>query len=607
MLRQTAGLLTSMMGQLMAGDPGMAARMEAAAAASAAAAERAAAEATRRQNEVWKRLRGQLKLDTNFDGDAGGGLVLKGVDVDPGPTGSGGGGLELKLGDDGLKPLGTRAAANSGPPEGPPPNTDPMVVDLRDLQQASYMVGVAETAPPEDAPMLFDQALLAANGDKSFSGGAPAGISQGAPDGKGLQVFQMANRDYRKARDGRMQITEIFNEAQRQRTQANWMGREAIADLEKAKARLADAATLKEKQRLMVEVFAAQKAVDEAWAKARADLEVARVRENRAKEEAIRVLRANVARKDPATFQPPIPSVPSFSEKQWLQTQQRMISQRAALEQRTLGHQLALQESEVPKPTTWTHMREGTILGAATNAQKAKEQYKEPSAFTGMTPDEVNEADRLARESGKEGLGGAMVVSFGTPKTDTLPQVAQEVVRVGGDHMTDGSLSLSTPEGKQAVAELSGKSFDRLVAHSNGASVAEALIRKDLIRVNELNVIGGDRSLLNRPAFQQLVDSGKVKRVVVWIHYNDLVPMVSAPDQLLLKDNIAQRDTYALERIARKITGELEGGDSRVEYRFSWGEGDGRLLGPHDHESYKETIRAAYGTSRKEPKDAPGK
>ena len=184
-----------------------------------------------------------------------------------------------------------------------------------------------------------------------------------------------------------------------------------------------------------------------------------------------------------------------------------------------------------------------------------------------------------------------MVVSFGTPKDGTPGRGAVEVTRVLGDHVTTGQVSLNTPEGKQAVAALSGKEFDRLIAHSNGASITEALIQEDLIKVNELNIVGGDRSLLNGHAFQKLLDSGKVKRVVVWINVND--PIVStALDQLKL----AERRNDALEHIARKITGELAGGDSRVKYHFMVGQGKG-IFGPHYLETaYYPNIASELGT-----------
>jgi hypothetical protein len=212
--------------------------------------------------------------------------------------------------------------------------------------------------------------------------------------------------------------------------------------------------------------------------------------------------------------------------------------------------------------------------------------------FSNKTPEEMQKAAEEARKNGKPGVGGAVVASFGTTIDGTISQGLVEATRVVGDHVTQGQVSLNTPEGQAAIAKLAGKEFDRLVAHSNGASVAEALIAENLIRVNELNIVGGDRSLLNGHAFQQLLDSGKVKRVVVWINVNDPVVWGTAPDQLRL----AVRGSNALEHVARKMTGELAGGDSRVEYRFMVGEGKNLTFEPHFLESYYAGIRKRFGS-----------
>ncbi len=77
--------------------------------------------------------------------------------------------------------------------------------------------------------------------------------------------------------------------------------------------------------------------------------------------------------------------------------------------------------------------------------------------------------------------------------------------RVVGDHITNGAISLKTSQSRKALEQISGMEIDRLVAHSNGATVAEALIREGLVRVNELNIVGGDMSLVK----QRLPGSGR--------------------------------------------------------------------------------------------------
>jgi hypothetical protein len=88
------------------------------------------------------------------------------------------------------------------------------------------------------------------------------------------------------------------------------------------------------------------------------------------------------------------------------------------------------------------------------------------------------------------------------------------------------------------IERIRGTHFDRLVAHSNGATVAEALIRRGIITVNELNVMGGDRSFVNFGGWNELITSGKVARVVVWVNPGDPVPFATTVLPLLnaLKD-----------------------------------------------------------------------
>ncbi len=124
----------------------------------------------------YTRLRGELKLD-NFDGDSGGGLMLKGVDVesDGGLARDSDGKLALKFGDDDLQPQITRVSVNTGAANLPAPNTDTMVVDLRGTPKTSVDPALLKndtfTPSPEQLPKSIDDALLAAYAE------APPGVS----------------------------------------------------------------------------------------------------------------------------------------------------------------------------------------------------------------------------------------------------------------------------------------------------------------------------------------------------------------------------------------------------------------------------------------------
>ncbi|MFI5148730.1 MAG: hypothetical protein ACHQRM_03290 [Bacteroidia bacterium] len=88
--------------------------------------------------------------------------------------------------------------------------------------------------------------------------------------------------------------------------------------------------------------------------------------------------------------------------------------------------------------------------------------------------------------------------------------------------------NLNSEFGKNMVMELNGTHFKRLIAHSQGAVVAEALIRAGVISVEELDVLGGDRCLLNVKGLNELISTGKVKRILLWLNPGDVIPGTSA-------------------------------------------------------------------------------
>jgi hypothetical protein len=517
------------------------------------AAKRAQEEAEQRAREEREtELARQQKFAEERD------LLLKNL---KGPTS---GVLGLKNGtDDGPRPGGTSffgLGGGGGSVGNLDPMNDPMVVDLRHLRRASYLAQAVETASTENVPLLLDKALKTANGDESFAASIPVGAAVPAIDEKGLLAFQQANIDYAKAHDLRLKCAENLKATQRRRELANQIAEARSAELERKMANEIDKASLKKKHEMMAEIFAAVEMEKEAWAKAKAQLDAAEKQAYKTREESVRVLRALATGKDPDNFHPPIASLPTLDEEKWLEMQKRMMEERKNLDARMSKLQKEL-ASYVPPLKPFERMHEGVILGFDTDANDADRiQTHGVSCFNGMSYAAMNKAAEQARKEGKE-IGGAMVVSFGTPE-QKKNYLRTEAGRVFWDHETAGEFSLATPQGQAAIERLSGKEFDRLVAHSNGASVAEALIRKDIIKVNELNVVGGDKSLLREQEYQQLLDSGKVKRVVVWINLNDPVPYGTS----IFQTNLVGRSIDAAEHLAKKITG-----DSRIEYRYMWG------------------------------------
>lgn len=241
----------------------------------------------------------------------------------------------------------------------------------------------------------------------------------------------------------------------------------------------------------------------------------------------------------------------------------------------------------LPPGATPRHIHEGMILGLTDPQARAEMNLAGvPSPFTGR-PIEKDTIFATAPN--------------GNPTT--------EVLRGLLDNQTTGQFTLSTPYGQALVARLNGATFDRLIAHSNGGTVAEALIKAGIIKVDELNIAGGDRSLANQAGYQNLIDSGLVKRVVVWINPGDPIPVASSLAYVapMGRINMAPLLTAA-EHAAYALTGAGKGGDTRVEYRLLKGPGyvgqdlhaDSSIFEAHDFKaSYITNMTAFFAQSAK--------
>jgi tetratricopeptide (TPR) repeat protein len=174
-----------------------------------------------------------------------------------------------------------------------------------------------------------------------------------------------------------------------------------------------------------------------------------------------------------------------------------------------------------------------------------------------------------------------------------------DLVRGILDNYSMGKYTLDSDVGRKLVQELDGTKFNRLIAHSNGATVTEALIRESVIQVDELHIIGGDRSLQNLEGLNELIASGKVKKIVVWVNPGDIVPVGSSvtlvkPIQDQAMDSYLRLfNNYFDNKLIRPKTPNL------VDYRMlrgpeyqgqsiQWGES---WFEPHGIEVYFENMR----------------
>ncbi|HVR87335.1 MAG TPA: hypothetical protein VMU54_23625, partial [Planctomycetota bacterium] len=140
-----------------------------------------------------------------------------------------------------------------------------------------------------------------------------------------------------------------------------------------------------------------------------------------------------------------------------------------------------------------------------------------PLPFPAKDKNSPKEYDALAKDGKAKGF------SFGLGADQKAAELGRGVV----DDLSLAKRTLGSEHGRALMNELNGTKFDRLLLHSNGATVGEALIRKGVIQVDTLHIAGGDRSLING-GLQELLDTGKVKKIVVWINPGDPVPIASA-------------------------------------------------------------------------------
>ena len=161
------------------------------------------------------------------------------------------------------------------------------------------------------------------------------------------------------------------------------------------------------------------------------------------------------------------------------------------------------------------------------------------------------------------------------------------------DNFTYGQYTINqTAYGRELAKKLNGTHFDRLIAHSNGGTVADALIQENIITVEELDIIGGDHSYVNWSEYNALIASGKVKRIVVWINPGDPVPMGTSLAGLFHTVKFAK---YLGEYIANEVAGSQ--GGHNVEYhilrdpKYQCGEGK---FGPHGIDCYFNNMKKYF-------------
>lgn len=288
------------------GDPAAKAAADAAAEAEreqqVAALKRQQALEEQQRQAMFERLRSELKMSAfgdmqlkDFD-NSGGEMQLKGFGDSASNTD--GGGMQLKgFGNANVSsPPPDASAANGGATGGQtcffgecgPQNpdlsepieawNDPMVVDLRDVQQGVDLAGVATKAPPADQQAIMDQALNAANGDQSIQFTVPSDNAVPVMSEQGLLAFQQANNAYRQAHDSAYQLQQSYQLSQQREAAVSAVVTESEQQLEADLRANIDQMTLEQKQLAMAQIFDAALQQDLAYGKTWAQYLAARQR-----------------------------------------------------------------------------------------------------------------------------------------------------------------------------------------------------------------------------------------------------------------------------------------------------------------------------------------
>lgn len=207
--------------------------------------------------------------------------------------------------------------------------------------------------------------------------------------------------------------------------------------------------------------------------------------------------------------------------------------------------------------------------------------------------EKINMNNPFSKKEFKEGEYYA-----GTDKSTNM-----ELLRGFVDNALLGKYTLNSKHGKELCSKLSGAHFKRMIAHSNGATITEALIRENVIKVDELNILGGDRSLMNFSGYDDLVKSGKVKKIVVWINPGDIIPIGTSAH--LLASTMTENGKYKTnftQFFNHKLLGHGNT-NPNIEYRFLSGpqyqkgqkmEFNANVFNAHDLSTYFENMRIYF-------------
>lgn len=245
-------------------------------------------------------------------------------------------------------------------------------------------------------------------------------------------------------------------------------------------------------------------------------------------------------------------------QKLWDEFQKNMSIAKKKLDKDKIIIEQELTKIKSTKQKTKTRYNEGVILSMYTE-QLSNKGFKDSleSPFTGIPYNQMNTQNNSSNNIDS----GVVIVSFVIPKEDIDPL---EVASRRDNYIPTEKFSLGSPQAKAELNKLKYKSFNRLIAHSNGATVAECLLNNSLIEVSELNIIGGEKSLINGKSLQQLLDNGTVQKIVVWVKLDDPAVWITNLKSKSIDDRTQNFISYKIKNVNNK----KEVKKTEVEYKF---------------------------------------
>ena len=148
--------------------------------------------------------------------------------------------------------------------------------------------------------------------------------------------------------------------------------------------------------------------------------------------------------------------------------------------------------------------------------------------FLGMfqTPEIAKQANQSSLKNPFNATPFDAIFAFGSP------EILKEIKRVTLDHLA-GDINLLSWSSFKELGMLKGATIENVVASSNGAKVAEVLIRTGFIKgVKTFRILGGDGALMNLESLQQLATEKGIK-IHVYATKDDPVPLVPTGWQIL--------------------------------------------------------------------------